>query len=117
MSNEFDYDLSFVKNKKTRHFHYEMKVIGGKQNVILHARKSKKGGASISKMFDDAMFLLANGLIDFEGMVKSGELDKIITMQEKLYEDSPKIDGIAFFGWSPKDVENLRRMAKEVKEK
>lgn len=117
MSNDFDSDLVFVKDKKTRHFHYEMKVLSGKENLIVHARKSKKGGATFAKLIDDASFLLMNGLIDFDNYVKSGNLEKLIVVQSKLYDDSPKPFGIALFGWSPEEINKIRELAKESEKK
>ena len=116
MTNELEYDLTYVPGKRSRNFHYEMKVISKETRLVLHARKSKKGGASFSKLLGDASFLLFNGFMyDFEDLVKKGELEKIIAIQKEQYESSAKIMGVPLIGWSPEVIERMRKIASEVK--
>lgn len=111
--NEFDYSLSYDPKKKTRHFHYKMKVINNKNKLVLESRQSKKGGATIAKMLDDALYLLRLGYIEYNDSMSKEELEKTILVMEKYYSDSQKIFGVPIMGWSPEEVKNIRKLASE----
>lgn len=113
MENRLEYDLSYLPNKKSRRFRYEMKLINNKSNLIIHARKSKKGGETIGKLFDDAMFLFINGAWDIESWIKNGDFDKILSIQQKNYDESTKLFGVPLIGWSPDVIKKIKESAKK----
>lgn len=113
--NDFDYSLSFDPKKRSRHFHYKMKLVNNKNKLVLESRTSKKGGSSVSKMLDDAFYLLKLGYLDYNRSISDEELEKTIKVMEKYHSESQKIFGVPIMGWSPEEVKRIREIVKEAK--
>ena len=117
MEKDLEYDVFYVPEKKNRHFHYEMKLLNNKNKTVVHVRKSKKGGASIAKLIDDALYLFINGAWNVDELARENNIEKVIEVQEKYYNESIKIYGFPLAGWSPEMVQKVREYVKETKNK
>jgi len=105
----YDWEIRINPKKRTRIMNYE--VSKKRDNIILHSRKSKKGGATIQKFNEDALTILDDVFI--EAIINAGSADDWIKSQTELYEKGPKINGVPLLGWSPGFCEYVKKRIKQ----